>query len=890
MKKILDYGRLISLGIFLSFVFFNNLYAQGSKWQRTNIGGGGAMNGAAAGPTGTMVVGTDLGGAYIKRSSDQHWQIIGAASGMESSHVTNVAFHPTNPNVIFLTTDGGIYRSSDEGRNFALVAGGDRRVFQHIAVSLSNPQIVYASVTPRYNSVADGNGYLTPALMRSNDGGLNFDYVSRPQDSNGISSGVEIVGTKIAVHPNDPNLVVILSAETRFIDITEPGLFISADGGLSWNSIGNEAEPTDFAFHPTAPYYAFLSYKNSSQGNAGVKSSNDVTSNIWHHAFDTSNFATGDDPHLLLWPQADNSNPTRIRAVNIYTSWYHGLPQQAAWRISNTNGSANVDNGWSVEELGNVEQWAGTEDNWRLGWSKIHSIINPGMASSATTIGFDLSNSNKLFWVTNQFVFSFTDNNSQSLTVKNLATTGNEQDGWHSTGLDNITPFILEINQADTDVIYAGLNDLGCAVSRDAGAHWKLCIHDTDQWPGIDGHSYGGVVTALASDPQNAGTIWMFAAGDQSQPVTPFSSNDYGTSWNPGNNSTLAQTDEIYGMSVDPTSPVSQRRLFVTIGGKVYRSNDHGHSWNLVYGCNQGCRVTEVDSVDGYIYAGGENGLFVSKANGNAGTWKPILSKNRIEGFRQGNVFNQGSWGGVSAIAIDENNPGIVLVSIFQNDTSQGIYRCDISNTIIQDQNCQLILNDVAFLRDVAIDPLNSNIIYASSSSAYTAGGFDQASGGIYRTTNGGINWIQVNEGLEWPMAIPIAINPDDTSKVLIGSPGGGNYWRNFDSSFSDTDGDGIADANDNCTRIANPNQRDSNGDGYGNVCDADLDNNGSVSFADLDLFRSAFGSNNADADFDGNGAVSFGDLDIFRSLFGQPPGPSAKSNAIKSLIGSDGS
>ncbi|HFD11364.1 MAG TPA: hypothetical protein ENJ32_02675 [Crenotrichaceae bacterium] len=183
-----------------------------------------------------------------------------------------------------------------------------------------------------------------------------------------------------------------------------------------------------------------------------------------------------------------------------------------------------------------------------------------------------------------------------------------------------------------------------------------------------------------------------------------------------------------------------------------------------------------------------------------------------------------------------------------------------------------MILANVAYVRDVAVDPQNSDIMYASSSSAYTSGGFRQSSGGIFRTTDGGANWQQVNQGLEWPMAIPIAIQPD-SSRVLIGSPGGGFYWRDFTDVIVDTDRDGIPDATDNCPLTSNPDQRDSNNDGYGNLCDADLDNNGFVSFADLALFKSAFGSSNADADFDGSGFVNFADLAIFKSLFGKAPG-----------------
>lgn len=93
-----------------------------------------------------------------------------------------------------------------------------------------------------------------------------------------------------------------------------------------------------------------------------------------------------------------------------------------------------------------------------------------------------------------------------------------------------------------------------------------------------------------------------------------------------------------------------------------------------------------------------------------------------------------------------------------------------------------------------------------------------------------------------------------------------------------DTDGDDVPDAIDNCTLVGNDSQVDADGDGFGNRCDGDLNNGGgNVNFADLALFRAAFGSSNAAADLNASGGtVNFADLAVFRALFGHLPGPSA--------------
>lgn len=95
----------------------------------------------------------------------------------------------------------------------------------------------------------------------------------------------------------------------------------------------------------------------------------------------------------------------------------------------------------------------------------------------------------------------------------------------------------------------------------------------------------------------------------------------------------------------------------------------------------------------------------------------------------------------------------------------------------------------------------------------------------------------------------------------------------------ADTDGDGVDDATDNCLTVANAAQRDSNADGFGNLCDADLNNDCVVNVVDLGLMRTSFFGSGPDADLDGDGVVNVVDLGLLRQAFFQPPGPSNASD-----------
>ena len=100
---------------------------------------------------------------------------------------------------------------------------------------------------------------------------------------------------------------------------------------------------------------------------------------------------------------------------------------------------------------------------------------------------------------------------------------------------------------------------------------------------------------------------------------------------------------------------------------------------------------------------------------------------------------------------------------------------------------------------------------------------------------------------------------------------------------LADSDTDGVADINDNCIAVANASQLDTNGDGIGNACDPDLNDDCVINFLDLSQLKSVFFTNDADADFTEDNVVNFLDLAVIKAMFFNTPGPAADPNICTS-------
>src|SRR5439155_18409008 len=167
-----------------------------------------------------------------------------------------------------------------------------------------------------------------------------------------------------------------------------------------------------------------------------------------------------------------------------------------------------------------------------------------------------------------------------------------------------------------------------------------------------------GVVWATNGPKNDLAELALMRSTDSGAPA----------SWTP---TTGLPSGFICGLSLDRTSPRDRRTLFVTDDGNVYRSQDDGQSWALVFASGS-CRITAVERAQGQIvYAGGEGGLWRSTTGGEQGSWVAIGNPEMsgantypIDGFR---------WPGVHQIVPDVRAAGTVYVVSYGTD--HGLYR-----------------------------------------------------------------------------------------------------------------------------------------------------------------------------------------------------------------------
>lgn len=688
-------------------------------WININPGGGGAFTSIGAGPTGIILAGSDLSGAYRSKDRGRTWDVIGAFRGMPVPHVTIVAFDPRDGSVMYLGTEAGIYRSGDSGDRFAQVLPGG--YIGAIAAAPGNPAIVYAGWHPSFNATG-------ATVYKSTDRGQSWKSVGR-----NMPDSLRVL--KLLVDPSNPDRVYLLSNKDRFFTEARNALYRSVDGGVHWNRLAETlGDICDVALDPGNPQTFYLTTYQ-------------VTPSSWGgYVYKTV------DGGATWAPKANRTGVIFVKSDQPQVVRNIDVQRDVA------SGKAGV---WESRDGGT--HWARTSaaTSWDGGWQELDWAYGKNLQGLPRTLGVDLSDPNVMYWADVQFVFAAFD----GARFTNLFTNPVSPGWWRGRGIDDTCVLTLTQSEADPQRLFAGYYDLGIWRSLDGGNSWQSgnSASFTGKWKG-----HGGNATAIVADPDRRDVVWATTGqkNDLAQLVLIRSTEAAAsTSWTP---TTGLPLGFISGLSLDRTSPVTRRTLFVTDEGSVYRSQDDGQSWSLVF-ASGACRITAVDRFNGRIvYAGGEGGLWRSTTGGEKGSWVRINNSEMAGASTY--PLDKFRWPGIHSIVPDVKESGKVYVVSYGPD--HGLFRSTDQGTTWTK------LRTGSYCRELAIDRNHPGTLYLTSSRAYKSGGAPEGSEGVLRSTDGGKTWTPWNEGLAWPFAGPILVDAGNPNRVFVGSPGNGFFRR----------------------------------------------------------------------------------------------------------------
>ncbi len=375
---------------------------------------------------------------------------------------------------------------------------------------------------------------------------------------------------------------------------------------------------------------------------------------------------------------------------------------------------------------------------------------------------------------------------------------------WTTVFPANTTKFLssLAIDPSNSQVVYAGYGGIdgsGILKTTDGGASWME----------IDIVSTRSNVRSIVIDPSNS--LVVYAGYFNSSGGGIYKTTDGGASWTEINAGLANQYVE--SLILDP---VNNLTVYAGTNGGVFRTTNGGASWTAR---NNGIistivRSLVIDPENHQVVYAGTSVSGVSKTADGGASWTTInsgitnigsqINSLAIDPANSKIVYAAGGFnsvfktinGGITwsainnglpiihrflALAIDPSDSRIVYVAT----AGDGVYKTIDSGASWTAVNAGLTYSSVSSL---AIDPENTQIVYAGAAH-YTG------AGGVFKTTNGGASWTEINSGPTNQAVESLAIDPANNQIVYAGTSGvfkttdGGTSWTEMNTVYKTTDG-----------------------------------------------------------------------------------------------------
>lgn len=651
--------------------------------------------------------------ALITPTVGEGWSADWMTRGPEGGNVNVLAVHPTNHDVLYAGTDGGLFKSLDAGASWTSSSSGlSPRALAVNALQFKpgSPSILYAG---------------TPAgFFRSTDDGANWSGGPLPPGYGEVRA--------IAVHPSIPNAIYAL---------TPYYLLKSSDSGLTWVDI-SAGLPTasvnllSITIDPQNAQRLFV----GSYGKGIFRSSNGGGSwtpvNSGLADYGNGNFAGAS---MLA---VDPANSSRVFA-SMNDGLYRTLDAGASWNRIISGGVELVKYSENALYAGYATSFGllksldggGTFQQLATGFPSNTSVRDvaavPGDTSRlfvGTVGGGNAQNVG--------FGFARSTDGGATLQVSNA--------GLVATIVDHVV-----VDPADSQHVFGA--GTGFFRSVDRGQSWQ-------------GASTGLYVKEFRS---------MIAAGVPTSlylaPSFDFSgfvdqiakSIDQGASWSYVG-AEIPDSFSLGDCTVQALDAAPGNQAILYAGGycsspslsSVYRSSDSGSTWTSAGAGMEGRYVTDlaVDSLDDEVVLIVADGLLFRTEDSGA-SWTQVLSGLANVRLQQVEydplVIGRVIAGGFS---IDPSGPsGYQTYLSFDGGQSWQIWGA--------------LGSDCGLIGGLEISPHYPQVAYAVQSGC-----------GVLKTMNGGRDWFKINSGLANLQAFDVEIDPTSPGRVYAGTVGSGIF------------------------------------------------------------------------------------------------------------------
>jgi len=212
-------------------------------------------------------------------------------------------------------------------------------------------------------------------------------------------------------------------------------------------------------------------------------------------------------------------------------------------------------------------------------------------------------------------------------------------------------------------------------------------------------------------------------------------------------------------------------------GGVFIRSSDDGQTFETLDHGLPNVQLTHL-AIDpknpSIIYAGPGNGLFKSTDGGF--NWVSIDKDIRVPVYL------------TNVLAIDPQTPSTLYAGVDTGpiDPDEQVL-ADVFKSSDGGESWKAtgLVNRGLNVRALAIDPVNTAVIYAGGTSGWTPGSLGQKVAGVFKSTDRGDTWNVMNNGLTSIDVNVLAIDPKGTRTIYAGtksglfkSTNGGNSWN----------------------------------------------------------------------------------------------------------------